>query len=56
MLAEKGDWQQCLTIAEKNGKDVLNRYLMRYAKFTMEGGNFADTIAAFAKFGIQAIP
>jgi len=35
---------------------VLNKYMMKYAKETMESGRFGETIAAFAQFGIRALP
>ena len=56
MMADKGDWKNCLEAAERTGKDVLNRYLLRYAKFTMESGHFGQTIEAFSKYGILALP
>ena len=56
MLVERGDWKQCLDTAEKQGAEVKNRYLMKFAKFTMESGKFGECVAAFAKYGIQVIP
>ena len=56
MLVERGDWKQCLDMAEKNGPEIKNRYLMKFAKFTMESGKFGECIAAFAKYGIPIIP
>lgn len=32
MLAEKGEWKNCLDSAERSGKEVLNKYLLRFAK------------------------
>ncbi len=29
---------------------------MRFAKITMEGGKFGETIGAFAKYGMQLNP
>eukprot|EP01017_Pseudomicrothorax_dubius_P046139 TRINITY_DN8090_c0_g1_i2.p1 TRINITY_DN8090_c0_g1~~TRINITY_DN8090_c0_g1_i2.p1 ORF type:complete len:616 (+),score=184.35 TRINITY_DN8090_c0_g1_i2:67-1848(+) len=51
MLADRGDWQQCFDLAKQQGGDILNKYLLRYAKQTMEAGRFGETVAAFAKFG-----
>lgn len=53
ILVERGDWKQCLEMADKNGPTIKNAYLMRFAKFTMENGKFGDCIAAFAKYGFQ---
>ena len=44
MFAENNQWEQCLDAAQRAGKDQLNRYLMRYAKITMESGKFNETI------------
>lgn len=56
MLVERGDWKQCLEVADKNGPEIKNRYLMKFAKYTMENGKFGECIAAFAKYGFQIIP
>ncbi len=51
MLVERGDWRQCLELAEKTNPDTLNKYLMKYAKFTMEAGQFGEAVSTFAKYG-----
>jgi len=55
MFIERGDWHSCLEGAKSSGPDVLNRYLMRYAKETMENGKFGETITAFAQYGTYLI-
>ena len=55
MFIERGDWMSALEGAKSSGPEVLNRYLMRYAKETMESGRFGDTISAFAQYGIQPV-
>jgi intraflagellar transport protein 172 len=52
MLSERGEWQQCFEVARKHGPEVVQKYLMRYAKVTMEQGQFGETIAAFAQNGV----
>ena len=32
MLAQRGQWEECLGLAEKQGADVLNNYLMKFSK------------------------
>jgi len=32
MLAQRGQWVECLSLAEKQSPDVLNTYLMKFAK------------------------
>ena len=56
MFAENNQWEQCLDAAQRAGKDQLNRYLMRYAKITMESGKFNETIQAFASYDISNNP
>lgn len=32
MLASRGQWEECLKLAEKQGGEVLNTYLMKFSK------------------------
>jgi len=32
MLSQRGQWDECLSLAEKQGPDVLNTYLMKFSK------------------------
>jgi hypothetical protein len=32
MLAGRGQWDECLNLAEKQGADYLNSYLMKFSK------------------------
>jgi hypothetical protein len=32
MLSQRGQWEECLSLAEKQGAEVLNTYLMKFAK------------------------
>jgi intraflagellar transport protein 172 len=54
ILVERGEWKQCLELANNQGPEVINRYLMKYAKVNMEAGKFGEAIAAFAKYGFLA--
>jgi hypothetical protein len=56
MLANNNQWQECLELSSRQGGEILLRYMIRYAKLTMESGKFGDTIQAFAQFGMQPIP
>jgi hypothetical protein len=31
ILAQRGQWEECLNLAEKQGAEVLNTYLMKFA-------------------------
>jgi intraflagellar transport protein 172 len=44
MLAANNQWVECLELAQRNGGEFLTRYLIRYAKQTMEAGRFGETI------------
>ena len=32
VLVQQGRWEECLQLAEKQGSDFLNTYLMRFSK------------------------
>lgn len=32
MLAQRGQWEECLNLAEKQGGELLNNYLMKFSK------------------------
>jgi intraflagellar transport protein 172 len=32
MLAQRGQWEECLNLAEKQGADTLNEYLMKFSR------------------------
>jgi hypothetical protein len=32
MLAKRGQWEECLSLADKQGPDFLNTYLMQFSK------------------------
>lgn len=32
MLSQRGQWEECLSLAEKQGGEVLNTYLMKFSK------------------------
>lgn len=55
MLSKNGQWGECLDLAEKKGGEILNRYLIRFAKLSMEKGKFGEAIQAFAKYGMTPI-
>ena len=55
ILAQKGDWNKCLALAEKQGSEVLNRYLLRYTKMLLQEGQFKSAAQAFVRYGCPAI-
>lgn len=38
MLSQRGQWEECLSLAEKQGQEVLNTYLMKFAKTYLQQG------------------
>jgi len=32
MLAKRGQWEECLNLADKQGPEFLNTYLMQFSK------------------------
>ena len=38
MLASRGQWDKCLSLAEKQGADFLNSYLMKFARTYLQQG------------------
>ena len=38
MLASRGQWEECLSLAEKQGQDFINTYLMKFAKTFLQQG------------------
>jgi intraflagellar transport protein 172 len=50
MLVQKGEWEECLSLASKQGSDVLNSYLQRYAKLLLQEGHFKDAAKTFHKY------
>lgn len=38
MLSQRGQWEECLSLASNQGPDVLNTYLMKFAKTFLQQG------------------
>ena len=36
MLAQRGQWEECLQLAEKQGPDFLNTYLMKFSNMMLQ--------------------
>ena len=56
LLIEQGNWGRALEAASQQAPQALPKYLMRYAKETMESGRFGEAIAAFAQYGFPNDP
>lgn len=55
MLADSGRWDECLSLAEKQGPDALNRYLQRYSQTYLKQGQFREVSRVLARFGCPAV-
>jgi len=38
MLAQKGQWEECLNLAEKSGPEILNNFIMRFSRIYLKEG------------------
>jgi len=55
MLAEQGKWEECLNLAEKQGEEVLNNYLVQFARKFLQAGHFKETARVVARYGCPVI-
>lgn len=55
MLYQRGQWEECLQLAEKQGQDVLNTYLMKFAKTYLQQGQFKETARVLVRYDCPAI-
>lgn len=55
MLSQRGQWEECLSLAEKQGADVLNTYLMKFSKTYLQQGQFKETARVLVRYGCPAI-
>jgi intraflagellar transport protein 172 len=55
MLSQRGQWEECLQLAEKAGGEVLNTYLMKFSKTYLQQGQFKETARVLVRYGCPAI-
>jgi intraflagellar transport protein 172 len=55
MLSQRGQWEECLSLAEKQGAEVLNTYLMKFAKTYLQQGQFKETARVLVRYNCPAI-
>jgi len=55
MLATRGQWEECLKLAEKQSPDVLNTYLMKYSKAHLQQGQYKETARMLIRYACPAI-
>ena len=56
LLMQRGEWDECLTLANKKGADVLVHYLVNYAKLLMKDSKFTETALAITKYNSPPHP
>ena len=56
LLAQKGEWDECLTLASKQSADILNHYLLLYAKNLVGEGHFKEASEVFIKYKCPTNP
>lgn len=50
MMAQKGDWIQCLEVAKSNGPQYVEKYTMKYAQELVDNKQFDEAISILAKY------
>jgi hypothetical protein len=55
MLSQRGQWEECLSLAEKQNPEVLNTYLMKFSKTFLQQGQFKETARVLVRYGCPAI-
>jgi intraflagellar transport protein 172 len=55
MLAQKGQWEECLNLAEKQGPEILNNFLMRFSKIYLKQGQYKETAKVLTRYGCPVI-
>jgi len=55
MLCQRGQWDECLSLAERQNPEVLNTYLMKYSKTYLQQGQFKETARTLVRYGCPAI-
>eukprot|EP01022_Parablepharisma_sp_SALTPOND_P020315 TRINITY_DN365_c0_g1_i1.p1 TRINITY_DN365_c0_g1~~TRINITY_DN365_c0_g1_i1.p1 ORF type:complete len:1766 (-),score=259.62 TRINITY_DN365_c0_g1_i1:1103-6400(-) len=50
LLAQKGEWDECLMLASKQSADVFNHYLLLYAKTLIGEGHFKEAAEVFVRY------
>lgn len=55
MLASRGQWDECLSLAEKQGSEYLNSYLMKFARTFLQQGQFKETARVLTRYNTPAV-
>jgi hypothetical protein len=50
ILAQNGQWEECLSLAEKQGPEVLMNYLMEFAKLYLGQGQYKETARVLTRY------
>lgn len=55
MLASRGQWEECLSMSEKQGPEFLNTYLMKFANVMLQQGQFKELARVLTRYGTPAV-
>ena len=55
ILAQRGQWEDCLNMAEKQGPEMLNNYLMKFARIYLTQSQFKETAKVITRYGCPII-
>lgn len=56
MYVERGEWDECLKQAAKQGAPVLNKYTALYAATLIRQGRAEQALGLFVKYGAPVVP
>lgn len=54
LLAQDGRWEECLSIAEKQNQQVLNKFLAQFARQYINQGQFKETARVLSRYNSPA--
>ena len=55
LFVSRGDWNQALDVAQKQGAEVLNHYIIKYLDTCMNTGKFGEAQGALAHYGMPHV-
>ena len=55
ILANRGQWEECLNLAEKQGGEILNNFQMLFSKIYLTQGQYKETARVLTRYGCPVI-
>lgn len=54
LLAQRGQWEECLSLSEKQSPQVLNKFLAQFARQYIQQGQFKETARVLTRYNSPA--